>query len=390
MKQKWVNLLKYNKTIYAIYHRVFSFLVNLLRLFIRTDEHLILFNSFAGRRYDDSPKEIFMVMKDDPRFVDYKLVWAFHEPEKYETPGAERIKTDTFRYFVTALKARVWVTNSSVERGLSFKGKHTLYFNTWHGTPIKKMGSDLSSDNESFRMKGNRSAPYDVFCSQGVFETEVFSRSFDIPKEKILESGLPRNDILANYTKQQRAAIRKKLGIEENQIVLLYCPTFREYERDKDLGVVLVPPMDLKKWERKLGSRYVMLFRAHYEVSKVMEIQENGFVRNMTSYPSMSELMIAADILISDYSSVFFDYSITGKPMLQFCYDYEKYAIKRGMYFDIRDWLDGADNEEDLIEKIRKTTPHVSENTLAFRDHYLNDYGSAAKQCVDCIARKIM
>jgi len=331
-----------------------------------------------------------MAMKDDSRFKDYKLVWALHDPEKYEIPGAETIKTDNLRYFITAIKARVWITNSSVERGLSFKGKHTFYFNTWHGTPIKKMGSDISSANESFRRKDNGYSPYDVFCSQGIFETDIFSRSFNIPKEKILKSGLPRNDILANYTEEQRAVIREKLNIKENQIVLLYCPTFREYEKDDNLGVVLAPPMDIKKWERILGSRYVLFFRAHYEVSTVMEIHENGFVRNMTSYPSMNELMIAADILISDYSSVFFDYSITGKPMLQFCYDYEKYSIKRGMYFDIRDWVDGSDNEDDLIEKIRKTILDKSENTVAFRNQFLNYYGSATIQCIDCIAREII
>jgi len=390
MKQDLVNLLKYNKTIYVIYHGLFSVLINFLKLFVKTDDHVILFNSFAGRQYDDSPKEIFMAMKDDPRFKGHKFVWALHAPEKYEIPGAEVIKTDTLRYFITAIKARVWVTNSSVERGLSFKGKHTLYFNTWHGTPIKKMGSDISADNRSFGMRRNRPSVYDVFCSQGMFETDIFSRSFNIPKERILKSGLPRNDILADHTEEQRAAIRNKLNIKENQTVLLYCPTFREYEKDKKLGVVLAPPIDLRKWERKLGSEYVVFFRAHYEVSRMMEIQENDLLRNMTAYPSMNELMIAADILISDYSSVFFDYSITGKPMLQFCYDYEKYCMNRGVYFDIRDWVDGADNEDDLLEKIKKTTLGRSEKTITFRNRYLNYYGSATKRCVDRIAEKIL
>lgn len=390
MKQRLQNILKYNKIVFASYHTLFSFIINLMKVFIKTDDRLILFNSFAGRKYDDSPKEIYLAMKDDPRFKDYRFVWALHEPEKYDISGAEIIKTDNLHYFVTAIKARVWITNSSVERGLSFKGKHTLYFNTWHGTPIKKMGSDMNKGNESFGTKSKGSSVFDVMCSQGNYETEIFSRCFRLPKEKLLNSGYPRNDILVNYTVQQRQEIREKLGIKEEQKAILYCPTFREYEKDENLGVVLAPPMDLEKWEERLEKQYVLLFRAHYEVSTVMEIKENEFIRNMTAYPSLNELMIASDILVSDYSSIFFDYSITGKPMLHFCYDYEKYEAHRGMYFDIREWLDGADNEDCLIEKIREASLEQSKNTIIFRDHFIGYYGSATKQCVDCIAREII
>ena len=362
-----------------------------LKLFVQPDDHLILFNSFAGRKYDDSPKEIYLRMLKDERFKDYKLIWAFHNPEKYDVP--EKIKTDNLNYFKTALAARAWVTNSSVERGLNFKGKNTFYLNTWHGTPIKLMGSDISADNESFGVnhkegkKNAKEAPFDAFCSQGKYETDIFSRTFNIPKERILEVGLPRNDILANYTDQQRKEIRNKLGIRDDQIAILYCPTYREYDKDENLGVVMAPPMNLKKWENKLGDKYVLLIRAHYEVSDVMNIEENDFARNMTSYPSLNELYIAADILISDYSSVFFDYSITGKPMLHFCYDYDKYSSKRGMYFDIRDWVDGTDNEDALIIKINNLNFSLSdEATIEFRNNYVNYFGDAAKQTVDFLA----
>lgn len=115
MKQKLVNFLKYNKVAYAVYYRVMNFCMNILKLFIKTDDKLILFNSFAGRKYDDSPKAIFEEMRRDSRFTGYKLVWAFHQPEKFQVDGAEKIKTDGMHYFRTALAARVWVTNSSVE-----------------------------------------------------------------------------------------------------------------------------------------------------------------------------------------------------------------------------------------------------------------------------------
>ncbi len=385
MKQRLVNFLKYNKAAYSIYYAVMSFLINVLKLFVKTDDHLILFNSYAGRKFDDSPKAIFDVMKNDTRFSGYKLVWAFHQPENYDV--ADKIKTDGFKYFRTALKARVWVTNSSVERGLNFTGKNTFYFNTWHGTPMKKMGVDIDSSNTSFATKGENH--FDVMMSQGRFETDVFSRAFKISKEKFLEAGLPRNDILANYSNEYRQNIRSRLGIDESKIVILYAPTFREYEKDENNGVIMAPPLTLEKWEKELPD-CVLLMRAHYEVSKVMNIQENEFVRNMTDYPNINDLYISADILISDYSSVFFDYSITGKPMLHFAYDYEKYSSKRGMYFDIREYVNGATIEDEMIEMIKSLDyEKASERTVAFRDRFINFYGHAADAAVDCIAKEL-
>ena len=388
MKQRIANLLKYNKALYTIYYYTMNVVVNMLKLFIKTDNKLILFNSFAGRKFNDSPKAIYDVMIKDKRFTDYRLVWAFHNPEEYSVANGEKIKTDGIKYFITTIKARAWITNSSVERGLRFSGKNTLYFNTWHGTPLKKMGSDVNSKNESFGVKGG--CPFDIMMSQGNYETDIFSRSFGIPKSKFLEVGLPRNDILYKYTNEQRNQIRKKLGISDKKVIL-YCPTYREYEKDKGLGVVMAPPMDLGKWEEQLGSRFVLLIRAHYEVSKVMNIEEDMFVKNVTEYPDLNELFIASDVLLSDYSSVYFDYSIMGKPMLHFTYDYDQYEANRGMYFDIRNYLNGAETEEKVIEYIKNLNDQKEEErTKAFRDEFVNYYGSAAQAAVDCIADRIM
>ena len=140
MKEKIVLFVKYFKPVYKAYYCICSLFVNVLKIFVRTDEKLILINSFGGKKYDDSPKILCEAMRKDDRFLGYKFVCAFHQPEKFKVAGVKCIKTDTLEYFLTALKARCWITNSSIERGLNFKGKRTFYFNTWHGTPIKKDG----------------------------------------------------------------------------------------------------------------------------------------------------------------------------------------------------------------------------------------------------------
>ena len=387
MKADLINRVKYSKTLYSVYYSVMNTVINGMKLFVKTDEKLILFNSFAGRKFDDSPFALFEGMKKDKRFAGYKLVWAFHDPDQFEVEGAEKIKTDTPDYFVACLKARVWITNSSFERGLHFKNKNTFYFNTWHGTPIKKMGGDINN-NQSFGEKGKNST--DIMTAQSDFEIDVFSRMFSLPKSHFLKCGLPRNDILCSYDEQYRKEIREKLGVKDDQKIILYCPTFREYEKDNNNNVVMKPPVDLDKWEKELGDQYVLLFRAHYEVSKAMEIKENSFVKDMTDYQSLNELMIASDILISDYSSVFIDYSIMDKPMLHFTYDYDKYASIRGMYFDIREYINGAADEDGIIDLLKHLDSATEiEKTRQFRNQYVQYYGNAVRDSLNCIAEHL-
>ena len=388
MKAWLATIVKRFSFLRRIYRVIIGSSIKLLRTFVKTDDKLILINSFGGKKYDDSPKALFEEMRKDKRFEGYRVVWAFHEPSKHNVEGAEKIKTDTFKYFKTALQARCWITNSAIERGLGFKGRKTFYFNTWHGTPIKKMGSDeLEHKNVTKKTVESR---VDVMTAQSDFEADIFSRVFNIPREHFLMCGLPRNDSLVNYTAEERDEIRKKLGLPADKKVILYAPTFREYERDIAQNCVLAPPMNLSKWEEELRDNYCLLFRAHYEVSKVMQVLDNDFVKNMTSYPNLSDLMIAADILISDYSSIIFDFSVMDKVMLHFTYDYEKYSTLRGMYFDIRDSINGADNEEKVIEILKNLDyEKEKEKVFKFRDKYLNYYGKAAKSSLDCIIKNI-
>lgn len=388
IKQRLVNTIKYSKKLYSAYYCVMSVAINLLKLFVKIDDKLILFNSFAGRKYDDSPREIFEFMTHDERFERYRFVWAFHEPSKHEVKGASKVKTDTLAYFIATLKARVWITNSSVERGLNYKGKRTFYLNTWHGSPIKKVGRDIATDNSAFSTKSKNKV--DVMNTQSSFEADVFSKAFGIRRGDFLEVGLPRNDRLVHYTEEQKTQLKKKMGLPLDKKIILYAPTFREYERDENNGCVLAPPMNLQFWRENLKDKYCLLFRAHYEVACVMNIEENDFVKNMTTYPVLNDLMIVSDILISDYSSIFFDYSVMDKSMFHFTYDYEKYSEKRGMYFDIREWINGAKSEGELIQLLKNLDCSIEkQKTFNFRCKYMNFYGEATKKTVDCIAEHI-
>lgn len=389
MKRRLFYIVKYVSWIYSLYFYFGSFLLKLLKVFVRPNDKLILFISFGGRKFDDSPRAIYEQMIKDSRFNGYQFVWAFNNPDAFNIEGGEKIKCDTFQYFVTALKARVWISNSTVERGLDFKGKHTFYFDTWHGTPIKKMGIDINDANTSFSGKGNWAVDY--FSCQGEFEADIFGRVFkSIGYDKMHVIGLPRNDIYANYTNDYMLELRKKMELSTEKKVILYAPTFREYDKTESMEIKASIPMQLNKWRKELSNDYILLFRAHYEVAKSIGIVDDDFVRDVSRYPQLEDLMIVADMLISDYSSIFFDFSIMDKPMFAFCYDYERYASERGMYFDIRDYLPNAENEDDLIQLIKAHSEHgCIAKTKSFRQKYVTAYGNASHKSLDIISKEL-
>lgn len=384
MKKKIINILKKNSLLYKIYYYIGTLIVNIIKLFIKTDNKLILFVSYGGKQYSDSPKVIYEAMCQDPRFKNFDFVWAFQNPSAFDVPGrAKVIKIDTLKYFIISLKARCWITNVVVERTLNYSGKNTFYFCTWHGTPIKTLGSDIKIKTfyNHFRYK------FDILLAQGPYDVEIFKRAFKLTEENIKLFGLPRNDFLMLATDKEQMKIKVKLGIPREKKVILYAPTYRDNH-----GYVMDKVLNFKKWYEILGDDYVILFRAHSAVNKLININLNfDFIYDVTNYPDLNELMIVSDMLISDYSSIFFDYSILGKPMFCYAYDYEEYNASRGLYFDIRkELLGGSLSEDELLYLIKNIdTKEAIEKTVRFRDKFISEYGNATRKSIDFIYKKL-
>lgn len=384
-----INRVKYSKRLYWLYFKIGSFAVNILKIFLKPDDKLIVFNSFGGRKYDDSPKAIYEAMLKDSRFNDYKLVWAFRNPDLFRVERGYKVKIDTFYYYKVVLKARVWITNTTMTRALRFSGINTFNMNTWHGTAIKKIGSDTLAQSSTFRSSGG-STP-DCYLAQSQYDVEVFSHAFHVPSSKVKVIGLPRNDDLSKIDLNRKMCLRDKLRIPLNKTVILYAPTFRDYINKGDTDAVNISPVNIEKWKFCLGENYLLLIRAHHASIEKLNISDNDFVKDVSAYPNLNDLMIISDMLISDYSSIFFDYSIMNKPMLCYSYDYEKFAKDRGVYFDIRQWLPFADDEETLLQLIKKTdATKESEETNSFRKQFVTEYGNASNKAVDIIFHEIL
>jgi len=394
---------KFVLAVHDIFYMIFFFVLSL----IPSRRKLIVFECFGGRKYDDSPRYIYEKMIKDKSFDNFDFVWIFTNPDKFTIEKGVKVKKRSLKAYFYIIKAKCLVANAG---GMfvtchffkwNLMNKKQFYLNTWHGTPMKKIGGDqlkfLEGARDDFeknsQVKLKRYGNISVVCAQAKYDAQIFSRIFEVPYEKVLIEGLPRNDMLANVSDSDKMAMKNKLGLPDGKKVILYCPTWRDDEIDVNANYSLKPPIDFNLWQSTLGNDYIILLRAHHNIKNMFLSEKNdGFVRDFSSYECLNDLFIASDIMISDYSSVYFDYSILGRPMLCFAYDYEKYMQGRGMYFDMKKELpcEAASNEKDLLEQIVSLDyDTASQRAVEFRSKFVEAYGNATDACVKVIRDSI-
>ncbi|QNR07489.1 bifunctional glycosyltransferase/CDP-glycerol:glycerophosphate glycerophosphotransferase [Macrococcoides canis] len=307
------------------------------------NEKQVVFESFAGKGYSDSPKYIYEYMYKN--FPDYKFIWVLNEPEKFDIPGpAIKVKRLTKGFYDAYATSKYWVSNARIPLYL-IKKPGQVYIQTWHGTPLKRLGNDM----KVVRMPGTTTPAYkynfkketdrwDYLVSPNKYSSEIFKSAFWMDQERLLETGYPRNDILTTKHNDQVFIdrIKLKLGIPEDKNVIMYAPTWRDDEFIKKGKYKFELKIDLENLQNTIGKDSVILLRMHYLIASALDISEfKGFAYDVSSYPDISELYLISDLLITDYSSVFFDYSILKRPTVFFSYDIDKYKDDlRGFYLD--------------------------------------------------------
>lgn len=392
MRKRIVFYLKNNNFFSELYFFVGTFFVNLLKLFIRPNPKLALFVSYGGKKCNDSPYAIYQAMKADPRFKDWKFVWAFVSPEKHSVPS--KIKIDSFDYFKTCLAARVWITNSGIKRYLNFSGKHTFFVNTWHGIPLKKIGVDEEGVKKSrvFARKWFEFKTADINLFHAKYDLNILEHVFDAPRESFYPFGLPRNDMLFKnrYDEAYISGIKQQLNISPDKKVVLYAPSVRGEQMTGDKENVFKNPFHFDEWRKKFPN-LIILFRAHYFVNETKNTSYEN-VLDVTDYPSIEDLYLISDFLISDYSSVFFDYSILERPMFCYAYDLEAYKNYQGLYLAPEAVLPHiAQCETELFTQINQFAfSDFDQSSLDFRNKFLGKTdGSASEKVIDEIYRNI-
>jgi CDP-glycerol glycerophosphotransferase len=254
--------------------------------------------------------------------------------------------------------------------------------NTWHGIPFKCVGNDAGG------RKDYNFDTLDYFCYSGEYEAEIYTRAFNVRKDVMIPSGLPRNDELYYVTEDEKLNLKMKLGLPLNKKVIMYAPTWRD-SVDNGKSCLLCPPVDVAKWEKELGEQYVILFRMHAYTNKLMGLEFNEVIRDFSSYPSINDLFKVADLLISDYSAAIFDYAILERPIVSFAYDYEEYKELRGLYIDMeKEMPNGIFRTQDEVIYHIKTMDYAEECSKTkkmIKDKYLEYGGDATKKCVESL-----
>jgi CDP-glycerol glycerophosphotransferase len=219
------------------------------------------------------------------------------------------------------------------------KREGQVYLQTWHGTPLKKIGFDIgrpqfASGTAYFDRLAADIGKWDLLLSQNPFSTPIFRRAFRYEGE-ICEYGYPRNDILTRGG-PLAGQIRRRLGIPDGKRVVMYVPTWRDNQFYASGRYRFDLRIDLERAWQVLGPDHVLLIRGHHHLANdVTAGTRRDFALNVTGYPNISELFLITDVLITDYSSVMFDFAVTGRPMLFFTYDLEQYRDQlRGFCFD--------------------------------------------------------
>lgn len=373
---------------------ILAIIVRTFSLFTKVDSKVVLFSSFGGKAYSDNPRYLFEYMQNDKRFSNYHFIWAFKSPQNIK--GADSVRINSLRYYYWLSKAKYWIFNSKMAP-YYYKKANQVYLQTWHGTPLKRLGHDIENNGSTYyrshqtyaqmvRSYDNDRNHWDYLVSPNSFSTRVFSSAFGISKDRILELGYPRVDCLVQHDKGIILNLKKLYGVPRDKKVILYAPTWR----DNSFGIkgyTFELKVDFYKWKAYLPDEYVVIFKPHYLIASKYQIPKDlsDFVFIMDSSADINDAYLISDVLVTDYSSVFFDYAVLERPIYFYMYDFDEYKNElRGFYLKVPDDLpnDFEKNEEELLRKI-KNEDFDYQRLMSFNKRFnICNNGKASQQII--------
>jgi CDP-glycerol glycerophosphotransferase len=343
----------------------------------------------SGGRFSDSPRAIYQALIDSGH--PGRHVWLADPRHRHGFPAdVETVEYGSARCVEELESADVVVSNTHIEVDWK-KAPETVYLQTWHGTPLKHIHFDsLWAPPGRVAYLTEDVRRWDCLLSPNAVSTERLRGAFGFTGE-IIESGYPRNDVLlAPHRDEIRAEVRRRLAIPADATVVLYTPTWRDDHLDAQGRQDFSLQLDPAEFSRRLGADHYLLIRTHFLVTADLPAMDSARVRDVSAYPDVSELYLAADAMITDYSSTMFDFAVTGKPLFFYTYDLEHYRDSlRGFYFDLHQHAPGPllqtgtevlDALSDLDSVRRQYAPAYR----AFRDRFCHlDDGHATARVID-------
>ncbi|PSW19687.1 teichoic acid biosynthesis protein F [Photobacterium sanctipauli] len=312
----------------------------------KVDDKKIIFECFQGRNCSDSPLAIYNYIRNN--YKGYSYIWVLnskeHEKFNYITNQSDTsvVIYNSKEYEYEYATSKFWVVNCRLPFRF-YKRKEQKYVQCWHGTPLKKLGCDIEVGKYvTSSIKGRSysytidSERYDYFISPSTYASKRFCSGFNFSYDKIIELGYPRNDSLfCNKDNLEKInSIKSKLGIDKKKKVILYAPTWRDQQFSSKEGTYYFNnQLSDIEFLKQFDESYLFLFRGHYFSESLMGLDS---FKNVSDYDDVNDLYLISDMLITDYSSVFFDYAILERPIFFYMYDRQSYEDDvRGFYLNI-------------------------------------------------------
>ena len=373
-----------------------TFLMYILKIFLSffkifPTKKYIMFCTNSGAGYYCNPKYIYEYIYKDARFLNYKFIWCFKNPKRYEWLKNEKTilcKYRSLKYYYYKVISKIYISNS-IEGNEVPKKVSQYRIQTWHGGgSYKKVGLAEKEKSNIYKKRTESNIKNtDAFISSSkVFTEQVIKNNF-FYNGKVLEIGMPRNDIL--FKLDMHSKIKEKVinhyKIDKESLIVLYAPTWRYNEKQLE-------QIDFNKLKKVLEEKYnqtvIILYRAHIH----MKLKKYENLINVNDYEDMQELLIATDLLISDYSSSIWDYSFLKRPCFLFCPDLENYITRRGFIIDINMWgFPIAKSNSEFIEKVKTFDMDKFRNNMENHHRMLGsfEHGNACEKVTDYILEHI-
>ncbi|MCX5212487.1 bifunctional glycosyltransferase family 2 protein/CDP-glycerol:glycerophosphate glycerophosphotransferase [Kitasatospora sp. NBC_00240] len=351
----------------------------------------VVYHLASGGQYADAPRAIHEELVR--RGADLEHLWGVEDLQTELPRTARALRMSSPEWYEALATAKYVVTSGHLPEFFTRRPGQVV-LQTWLGTPLKQIGHDFEkiwfTDVNYLKDLDREVAQWNLLLSGNGFSTPVLRRAFGYQGE-VLEVGSPRNDVLYAADREKTAdQVRERLGLPEGKKVVLYAPTFREDRLRPDEGYQLDLRLDLDAARAALGDDQVLLVRSHHLVCGQIPGAGNGYIWDVGSYPDMADLLLIADVLVTDYSSAVFDFAGTGRPILFFTYDLEHYRDNlRGFSLDLEAEAPGpllATSAELVaaLGRVDEVAAEHAERYTAFREAYCGlDDGGAAARAVD-------
>lgn len=335
----------------------------------------IVFISFNGIQVSCNPYYIYKKIIDEK--LDFKCYWVTNGEGVYSIPQTQMVKLGSYQYFLLMHTAQFIVTNNRIDSFFNFR-REQIVINTWHGGGAfkKTFGHPKGLLNWYINITNRRdSKRTKYFVSSSKKWTDVIARNSFKYHGEILPFGYPRNDLLINGSESVKEKVKKTLNIPSDDLIVLYAPTFRGNIHRANMGGAGSEPINVNKLLEVLSKMHSQsvhfLFRGHHSMKKGLAFHNTI---DVTAYPDMQELLLVADMLISDFSSCMWDYALTFKPCFIYAPDFDLYKENPGFESDYNEWpFPIAYNNTELIEKISNFN---QDNYKQRVKNYLSLYGS--------------